>query len=53
MDESITPRGDAAVRASLDAALARARAVSAYADVLYERVFKSAPHLRSDRHRLI
>jgi predicted Zn-dependent protease len=53
MDESITPRGDAAVRAALDAALAHARSVSAYADVLYERVFKSELNLMSDGQRIM
>ncbi len=39
------PRGDADVRAALDAALARARAVAQYADVLYERIYKSEANL--------
>ncbi len=39
------PRGDSEVRAALDRALARARAVATYADVLYERVYKSEANL--------
>jgi predicted Zn-dependent protease len=39
------PRGDADVHAALDAALARARAVAQYADVLYERIYKSEANL--------
>lgn len=53
MTEATAPRGDDAVRAALDAALARARAVSAYADVLYERVYKSELNLMSDGQRIV
>ncbi|MEZ4393383.1 MAG: TldD/PmbA family protein [Polyangiales bacterium] len=50
---SPTPRGDAAVRRSLDAALARAREVAEYADAVYERVYKSELNLMSDGQRLV
>lgn len=51
--EAPAPRGDGAVRAALDAALARARAAATYADVLYERVYKSEVNLMADGQRLV
>lgn len=39
------PRGDAEVRVALDRALDRARQVASYADVLYERIYKSEANL--------
>jgi TldD protein len=42
---SPTPRGDDEVRAALDAALAHARPHVRYADVVFERVFKSECNL--------
>ncbi len=41
------PRGDAEVRVALDRALDRARQVASYADVLYERIYKSEANLLS------
>jgi predicted Zn-dependent protease len=43
--DAFAPRHDAAVRAALTVALDRARAHARYADVLYERVFKSECNL--------
>jgi predicted Zn-dependent protease len=51
--ESLAPRDDAAVRRALDAALDRARARARYADVLFERVYKSEVNLLSDGQRLV
>lgn len=51
--EAPAPRDDAKVRAALDAALARARGVATYADVLFERVYKSEVNLMADGQRLV
>ncbi len=43
--EGPVPRGDDEVRAALDRALDRARAVARYADAVYERIYKSEANL--------